>query len=822
MAAGTTDRISSTLPTQATGFVGRRRELAKLAGALEDARLVTVTGVGGVGKTRLAVQAAGQTSDRYPDGVFLVELSPLRDPGLLAATVAGRLGLPAEDDRPQLAALLDYLRDRTLLLILDTCEHLVDACAKLADVLLREAPGVTILATSRQPLAVVGESAFPLRPLPVPEPGDPAATSDAVELFAQRAAAVVDGFTVTDANRADVIGLCRALDGVPLGIELAAVRLRALPLDEMAKHLDDRFRVLTGGKRAGVERHHTLRAAIEWSYELCTPAEQLLWARLSVFAGTFDLGAAEEVCAGGELPGAEIAATLVGLVEKSVVARQPDTAADAGGENAGGEDAGGEDAGGGAEDAGVSRTEYRMLDTIRELGADHLAGTNAEAVAQSRLVAHYLALAQRWGGDPMRDQLAQYRALYREHANLRAAMEYSLDLTGNDSAAVAIATSLAMYWRLSGQLREGEYWLNRVLERCPRPSPARARVLAARGYVVTLLGDLGSAHADAEVALAIAAQFGDLAACGRACVALHRTLTWGGNPAEAEEMATAALSFLRSAGDTFGLAQLDIQAAVMHLSAGRPDLVIERCAEGIARLPADEHWATGLLSAGQGLGHLLRGELEAGTVAAHRGLALEYELGDLGGTAYVLGTLAFLAAAQRRYERTAWLIGGSAPLWERVGPWYTGAPAIVTLHRRAEQAAQSSLGEERYWQLRERAATAPLAEIIRLALADADQLAGDHLAREALPGAGRRQRAMLGGEIAPRAVGDDGCSLSESTIHVMRITCSSGTPLSRRSEPPRRLTTLSAGRPSCAGCRPCCVTTGWSRWWARAVWARPG
>ena len=703
MAAGTTDRISSTLPTQATGFVGRRGELAQLEGALRDARLVTVAGVGGVGKTRLAVQAAAQASDRYPDGVFLVELSPLRDPGLLAATVAGRLGQPAQDDRPQLAALLDYLRDRTLLLILDTCEHLVDACAKLADA-LREAPGVTMLATSRQPLGVAGECTFLLRPLPVPAPDEPVAGSDAVELFAQRAAAVVEGFTVTDANRADVIGVCRALDGIPLGIELAAVRLRALPLGEMAEHLDDRFRVLTGGKRAGVERHHTLRAAIEWSYELCTPAEQLLWARLSVFAGAFDLAAAEEVCAGGERSREKIAETLVGLVEKSVL-------------------------------VGVSHTSYRMLDTLRQFGADHLAGTNAEAVAQNRLVAHYLALAQRFGRDPMRDQLALCRALYREHANLRAAMEYSLDLTGNDSAAVAIATSLAMYWRLSGQLREGEYWLNRVLERCPRPSPARARVLAARGYVVTLLGDLRAAHADAEVALAIAAQFGDLATCGRACVTLHRTLTWGGHPAEAEDMAIAALSFLSSAGDPFGLAQLDIQAAVMHLAAGRPDLVIERCAEGMARLPADEHWATGLLSAGQGLGHLLRGELDAGTAAAHRGLTLEYELGDLGGTAYLLGTLAFLAAGQRRYERTAWLIGGSAPLWERVGPWYTGAPAIVSLHRRAEQTAQDSLGEERYWELRERAAAAPLAEIIRLALADADQLAGDHAANEALPGA---------------------------------------------------------------------------------------
>jgi len=704
MTAGTTDRISRTLPTRAAGFVGRRRELATLQSTLDDARLVTVTGVGGVGKTRLALEAAAQTSGRYPDGVFLVELSPLHDPGLLTATVAGRLGLPSEDGRPPLAALLDYLRDRTLLLILDTCEHLIDEGAKLADGLLRAAPGVTILATSRQPLDVAGESAFLLAPLPVPAADDPAADdpaadadadADAVVLFAQRAAAVVDGFSVTDANRVDVIGLCRALDGIPLAIELAAVRLRALPLDEMARHLDDRFRVLTGGKRAGVERHHTLRAAVEWSYELCTRAEQLLWTRLSVFAGTFDLAAAEEVCAGGQLARAEIVETLVGLVEKSVLVHH-------------------------------AVSEYRMLDTIRQFGADQLAGTSAEAVTRSRLVAHYLALAQRWGRDPMHDQLAQFRRLYREHANLRAAMEYALDLTGNDSAAVAIATSLAMYWRLSGRLREGEYWLNRVLEHCPQPSLARARVLGARGYVTTLLGDLRAAHADAEAALAIAAQFGDLAARGRACVTLHRTLTWGGRPAEAEEMANAAMTFLSSADDTFGLAQLDIQAAVMHLQAGRPDLLIERCAEGLSRLPADEHWATGLLTAGQGLGHLLRGELDAGTSAAHRGLALEYELGDFGGTASVLGTLAFLAAAQRRYERTAWLIGGSAPLWERVGPWYTGAPGIVALHRRAEQAAQDSLGEERYWQLRERGAAAPLAVIIGLARADADHLADDH------------------------------------------------------------------------------------------------
>jgi len=249
-------------------------------------------------------------------------------------------------------------------------------------------------------------------------------------------------------------------------------------------------------------------------------------------------------------------------------------------------------------------------------------------------------------------------------------------------------------------------------------------VLAVRGYVTALLGDLHAAHTDAEAGVAMAVAFGDMAVCGRAYVTLHRTLAWSGSLAEAEELAGTAASCLQEAGDAFGLAAIDVQAAALHLHSARPDLAIERCAAGIARLPDREHWATGLLLAGQGLGHLLRGELAAGDVAARRGLSLEYELGDLGATAYALGTLAFLAAAQRRYQRTALLLGGSAPLWERLGVWYTGTPALVALHRISERSAQDGLGEERYWQLREHAAGLPLDAIIGVALADADELPG--------------------------------------------------------------------------------------------------
>ncbi len=707
MTSGTTHRMPGTLPAQATGFVGRQAEVAQVSAALSQSRLVTIVGAGGVGKTRIAVRVATQTTDRYADGVHLVELSAVRGSVLLASTVAASLGLPAEDARTQLAAVVDYLRDRAVLLVLDTCEHLVDGCAALAAEVLREATGVTILATSRQPLDLPEETTFQLRPLPVPDVDDETSHSDAVELFAQRAAAVIDGFAVTAENRANVIGVCRALDGIPLAIELATVRLRALPLDQMASRLDERFHVLTGGRRAGLPRHQTLRAAIEWSHGLCTPAEQVLWSRLSVFAGTFDLAAAEAVCADDELSRAQVVEALIGLTEKSVLGTEPEA----------------EPGTGAAEPA-----RYRMLDTLREFGAEHLAQYGRVAVVRRRLVAHYLGLAQRWGDNPVREQLPQYRALSREHANLRAAIDYALGLRGNDSAAIGIATSLMLYWRLSGRLREGEYWLNRVLDRCPRPSPARARVLAVRGYVTALLGDLHAAHSDAKAAIAMAATFGDMAVCGRAYVTLHRTLAWSGNLAEADEMAGGAVSCLVSVGDMFGVAAIDIQTAALHLHSGRPDLAIARCAEGIARLPDREHWATGLLLAGQGLGHLMRGELADGAVAARRGLWLEYELGDMGSIAYALGTLGFLAAGQGRYERAARLFGGSAPLWERIGLWYTGTPALVALHRISERAAQDELGEERYWQLRERAAAAPLAQIVRFALADVDDLESETVA----------------------------------------------------------------------------------------------
>jgi hypothetical protein len=257
MLKGLTRQRPGELPLEVTGFVGRQRELAELGGLLRSARLVTVTGPGGVGKTRVALRAAAQLSGEFADGTCLVELSGLHDPELLPDTIATCLGLPGTEPRSQLDAIIEHLRDQRMLLILDTCEHLVDACAMLADVLLR-ATIVTVLATSRQPLAVPGEHTCAIAPLPVPDRrARTAGDGDAVELFAQCAVAVVPGFAVTDANRDCVIRLCRRLDGVPLAIELATRRLRAIPLEQLADRLEDRFRLLTGGRRAALPHHHS-------------------------------------------------------------------------------------------------------------------------------------------------------------------------------------------------------------------------------------------------------------------------------------------------------------------------------------------------------------------------------------------------------------------------------------------------------------------------------------------------------------------------------------------------------------------------------------
>src|ERR1700722_18426837 len=553
-----------------TDFVGRQGELAQIAAMLERGRLVTVVGPGGVGKTRVSLCAAARAAGNYPDGVWIVEQSGLRDPLLLPNTVASVLGLPEQDARSALDALLEYLRDKRLLLILDTCEHLLDACADLIQAILPEAPGVTVLATSRQPLDTLGEQNFAVQPLPVPDSDTVEVDrGDAVELFALRAAAAVPDFTVTAANAADVIGLCRRLDGIPLAIELAAVQLRGLALDELSKRLDHRFAVLTGGRPGALERHQTLHTAIEWSYGLCSQPEQRLWARLSVFAGTFSLAAAEEVCAEVELERGDVVNALIELVDKSVVLREG--------------------------------SRYRMLDTLREFGADRLAESGEEAACRARHIGRYLSKA-RYFGDHFADddQMVRYEELRERHSNVRAALEYALgdavesavpvvpavpaEATGRWRSGLEMACALYGYWQISGMLREGEYWLNKALERFPEAGRERALALVNRGFVRSFHGDITGARVDCEEGIEIGLAIGDDAIVARGCQHLHLTLTFLGQHDDALKVGAEARDRLRACGDRAGEVIFMGQQGHLHHLAGRPVESVATCEGGLAML----------------------------------------------------------------------------------------------------------------------------------------------------------------------------------------------------------------------------------------------
>jgi predicted ATPase/DNA-binding CsgD family transcriptional regulator len=690
------------LPAEVTGFVGRRRELEMLAQLLQSARLVTVTGPPGVGKTRLALRAAANAvtdnAVQFADGVCLVELGGLRDVDLLSHTVAASLGLPEHDARPGVDAVAGYLSGRQLLLVLDTCEHVIGGCEELVRAVLNEAPGVKVLATSRQPLDLPGEHVFAVPPLPVPSAGAGAAEGgDAVELFAQRAATAVPGFAVTRDNLDDVSRLCWRLDGIPLAIELAAVQLRSTPLRALAGSIEHRFLSLADGGSTALPHQHTLHAATQWSYDLCSPAEQLLWARLSVFAGSFSIPLAEDICAGAPLDKADIVPALVGLVDKSVVLRAED------------------------DDA-----RYRLLDTIREFGAERLAESGTQAELRDRLIAYFLSKAadfNRHSKDD--DQLPRFRELRREHQNIRAALGYALaaeGAPGRDKLAATLAADLRAYWEISGLLREGGFWLTKILSRFEPPSPERSWILLTRGVLATLQGELPEALADLEASLEIARDQGDEVAYALGYDYLCLALVYSGRHPEAARAGAIAEQRLDELGHFSGRVSLDIHLGYMHMLSGEPDLAIERCAQGLRRLGVTgERWARGYLLVITATALFLKGETSESELAARDALRMKHELGDIVGTAFCLEALGMLASGQRRWERTAWLLGAADALWERTGRRLGGNAIIEAIHQQAESAARDALGDKRYEKFFAAVAGRELDAVIGLAVTGADK-----------------------------------------------------------------------------------------------------
>ena len=449
------------LPTQATKFIGRQRELARAVERLQTTRLLTLTGPGGSGKTRLALHLAGDLLERYPDGVWLVELGPVTDPAGVGPTVAAAAHIGDRAGRPTVDTISESLRNRHLLLVLDNCEHLIAACADLADALLRSCPLLTILATSREGLNVPGEALMPVPPLRVPEgdrlpPLDELRGFEAISLFVDRCASYQTAFALTDENAADVVRICRRLDGVPLALELAAARVRVLSIAQVAKRLDDRFRLLTGGGRTVVARQQTLRALIDWSYDLLTKTERVLLRRLSTFVKGWTLEAAEAICSGDGIESEAILELLAHLVDKSLVAMM--------------------------ESGGAAR--YAMLETIREYAREKLVDSGEAPAVRKRhfeYFFHYASDRPLWGRS--NDGI--------EYENLRAALEW-IDAEPNSADQyVLFVASIIFPAVVRGRAGELQEILTAALGRSDTPEQGlgRARGLIAAAMLADMQGD---------------------------------------------------------------------------------------------------------------------------------------------------------------------------------------------------------------------------------------------------------------------------------------------------------------------------------------------
>ncbi|WP_433333142.1 ATP-binding protein [Spirillospora sp. CA-294931] len=676
------------LPSEVTSFVGRRTELAEVRRLLRRSRLVTLAGPGGVGKTRLAVRTGLELEPLFADGARFADLASLREGGLLAHTLCDTLGLPgpmsAQPGDPLPPHLADHLADKQLLLILDTCEHLVDTCALLVEALLLAAPRLCVLVTSRQPLDVPGEHLVQVPPLACPD--------EAVTLFADRARAVDPSRLTGDADRATAARICRRLDGMPLAIELAAVQLRTRSLDEVADGLDERLLQIQD-RRGGPVRHRSMRAVIEWSHELCFPEERLLWAWLSVFAGDFDLEVAEYVCA--DLPGLaafadpSILDALSGLVDKSIVQRV------------------------GATD----RVRYRMLGTVREYGTELLDLLERTGGVRDRHRDWYAGLAER-----AREGLTGTRQpwwlerLRAEQADLRAALDHALRGPG-DGGAVRMVLALARFWLIQGSIGEARHWVERVLHGEVEDGDRAAELTAGAAMLALLQCDLDAARPLIGEARSRAETENDDAVLAYAITLEGIAALYDDRPADSLDLLARAARLHLTVGtaDVFALSA-DVFAAGVCCVRGDLDRARELSEAVIARSESSgELWCRSYALWVRGVVAWLRGEPDLARSDALRSLRINRELGDLLGTAVTFDLLGGCAAAVDDHVRAARLRGVADRSLRQIGATTFG-PGHIALRTVYEQVVREALGDERFGAEYAAGATLEIDAAVRYAL----------------------------------------------------------------------------------------------------------
>src|SRR5271156_6278852 len=685
-------RTLGNLPAEVTSFVGRRRELADAKRALSKSRLVTLTGVGGVGKTRVAERVARDRRRAYPHGVWLVELGELADPALLTQTVLTGGGVRGQPSGDALGGLIDSVRGRRLLLVLDNCEHLLDEVAALSTALLRSCPDVQILATSRGPLRVVGEVVLPVPPMAAPEPdrsGGVAGLSryDAVALFTERAAAAVPDFGLTEENYRAVAGLCYRLDGLPLAIELAAGRLRSLSPAQILSRLDDRYALLTGGERGRPGRQQTLRASIEWSYHLCTPAEQRLWARLCVFAGSFELDAVEAVCS-GDFAGDEMVDLVSGLVDKSIVVRH---------------------------DRGTV-ARYRLLESIREFGLERLSEAGEGPALRMAHWQWYAALIHTAKAEWISARQVYWLArLAAESANMRSALDFGLNEHGDTDAVMEIVVGLPLgYWWVHGRLGEGRHWLDEALARPSGVTVVRVRALLRNSVLATVGGELATGNRLLDEARGLIPQVSDPMVLAQLHQVAARSARFAGDLPRAVSELEQALAMPVSRTD------LDFYLDILNSLAFYASMAVQHerskaCHEEIFQLtgPRGEslHRADALMALG--LDAWRRGDPVRAVELQRSGLEIKLGLDDQLSTALGLEALAWGVGALGQHTRAAHILGTAEVLWDSSGGSLANLfPELVGDHDKSVAAARAALGDQGYEAALRRGRQMPLAQVL--------------------------------------------------------------------------------------------------------------
>jgi predicted ATPase/class 3 adenylate cyclase len=679
----TLDVVSNNLPIQSTTFIGRAREIEEVKRSLGRSRLLTLMGAGGSGKTRLAVQVAADLIDQFEKGVWLVELAPLTDPALVVQAVATTFQVREAAGRNLLDLLVDYLGSKPLLLVLDNCEHLVEACAQLAGALLRACPNLKILATSRAALNVDGEAAYHVPPLSRPDPRriqslEQLREFEAVQLFVERGVASQPRFALTDANARAVADICHRLDGIPLAIELAAARVKVLSVEQIASRLNDRFRLLTGGSRAGLPHHQTLRATIDWSYGLLAEEERALLRRLSVFAGGLSLEAAEAVCADGPVDSHAVLDLVTNLVDKSLVVAE-----------------------------GLNGdVRYVLLETIRQYGLEKLEASAEVPAVRGKHLAWYLDLAEQAEPELQGpDQAAWLDRLETEHDNLRAALEWAATGVRDAEVRLRLAGALHRFWSMRGYLTEGRDWLESAVEAPEGAGPAaRTRAVYGAGVLAFDQGDYARAETLLDTSLELSRECGDKGSIARSLTHLALIHRHRGDYAKALTLLEEGQALCREAGQTWDLAQALRSLALAVRRMGdyvRATALLEESLLLWRQTGDKSGLAKSLLSLG--VVARLQGDLPKARTLLEESVALNRELGLKAELADALLTLGTVVKNEGDYARATSLYEESLVLSREMGLRLQAAATLVNLanvsHYQGDDGRASTLAEEAKAQL---------------------------------------------------------------------------------------------------------------------------